>query len=137
MISAISNKETFLKTLAYAKNAEYKTALGAFEKAVTTTENATFRQLINDKPNTVDLFFRYVKQKPSVTLEEVMSLSLLTEKLAVNQLDDFIADFGQACFSDAVQKNAELVGSWKVLKEAGTSGHTNKIDSFKWEHIFI
>jgi hypothetical protein len=70
LVSAIDNKATFQKTLAYARKAEHKTAFQAFEKIV--NEKATFRQLINDKPNTIDEFFTYYQQHPTATVEEVV-----------------------------------------------------------------
>lgn len=113
VVSAIQNKQTFLSAIGYARKAEYQSLVQAFEKAV--SESEAFKQLINSNPSAVDVFFKYSKQKPAASVDEVLELATITKELPKKQLDNFIADFGDAGFNAAVKKNPKLVNAWEVL----------------------
>jgi hypothetical protein len=117
VVSAIQNKQTFLGALGYARKAEYQSLVQVFEKTV--NESDAFKQLINSNPSAVAIFFKYSKQKPAASVDEVLELATITKGLPKNQLDDFIVDFGDASFSEAVKKNSKLIEGWKVLDKAG------------------
>ncbi len=117
VVSAIQNKQTFLSAVGYARKAEYQSLVQAFEKAV--NESDAFKQLINSNPSAVDVFFKYSKQKPAASVDEVLELATITKDLSKTQLNNFIEDFGGAAFSEAVKKNPKLVEGWNVLDNAG------------------
>jgi len=117
VVSAIQNKQTFLGAIGYARKAEYQSLVQAFEKAV--NESDAFKQLINSNPSAVDVFFKYSKQKSAATVDEVLELATITRDLPKKQLDNFVADFGNGGFSEAVKKDPKLVDAWKVLDDAG------------------
>jgi hypothetical protein len=116
VVSAIQNKQTFLSAIGYARKAEYQSLVQAFEKAV--NESDAFKQLINSDPSTVDIFFKYSKQKPAASVDEILELAAIAKDLRKKQLDNFIADFGDAGFRTAVGNDKKLLAAWKkVFKE--------------------
>jgi hypothetical protein len=117
LVSAITSKQTFLTTIFYARKADYKALVPAFEKAV--AENTVFKDLINSRSEVVDLFFKHTKQKPSATVDEILELATLTEKLPKNKLDNFIKDFADGGFSAAVKKDPGLAKAWNKFDNAG------------------
>lgn len=123
VVSAIQNKQTFLSAIGYARKVEYQSLVQAFEKAV--DESDAFRQLINSNPSAVDVFFKYSKQKPAASVEEVLELAAITKDLPKKQLDNFIADFSDVAFSAVFKKNPKLVDAWLAVSDLPPVLRTN------------
>jgi hypothetical protein len=127
VVSAIQNKQTFLSAIGYARKAEYQSLVQAFEKAV--NESETFKQLINSNPSAVDVFFKYSKQKPAASIDEVLELATITKNLTKKQLDNFVVDFSNTGFSTVVKENPKLVDAWKAVDDSGIE-HLRKNSDF-------
>lgn len=112
LASKITSKETFLRLISYGKKADYKPLVATFEEAM---ESASFRQLVNDDPKTISVFFEYMKTKPSATVQEVLNMRLLTAPVPANQLKQFMTHMSDPAFN-AVIRRPGMVDTWVRLK---------------------
>jgi hypothetical protein len=116
VVSALHSRETFLTAVSYARKSDYKSSVALFEKAVAANESS-FIDVIHQRPEVIDIFFRYTRQYPSAQVKEILEIAELTKGLDKLKLRTFLDDLADASFAGAVKGKPDLVDSWKVVSK--------------------